>query len=178
MSYDIHLKDPVTGETATVPGHLMIGGTYKADYHPETGTFTPALNTEADLNITYNYSSYYYETYEENGIRTIYGMSGIDSIPVLEKMILCIEEKYKKNGEWIVSNRKKTAYYDKNDNEIDLCDVVFEKAVYDRKEEIEFEISEGDTSDYWVPTAANALKPLYQLIALAKMRPDCIWEGD
>ena len=63
MSYDIHLKDPVTGETVTVPGHLMIGGTYKADYHPEIGTFTPALNTEAELNITYNYSGYYYDTY-------------------------------------------------------------------------------------------------------------------
>ena len=178
MSYDIHLMDPITGETATVPGHLMVGGTYKADYHPETGTFTPALNTEAELNITYNYGSYYYETYKENGIRTIYGMSGVDSIPVLEKMIFCIEEKYKKNGEWIVSNRKETVYYGKNDNEVDLCDIVFNNAIYERKEEIEIEVSEGDTSDYWLATAANALRPLHQLIALAKMRPDCIWVGD
>ena len=54
MSYDVHLLDPVTKEDAQVPGHLMIGGTFKADYHPETGTFTPALNTDAHLNITYN----------------------------------------------------------------------------------------------------------------------------
>ena len=47
MSYDIYLKEPITGEVASVPGHLMIGGTYKADYHPETITFTPPLNTEA-----------------------------------------------------------------------------------------------------------------------------------
>ena len=87
MSYDIRLKDPVTEETAQVPGHLMIGGTYRADYHPETGTFTPALNTYADLNITYNYSGYYYEIYPEKGIRTIYGMSGYDSIAVLTQMI-------------------------------------------------------------------------------------------
>ena len=33
MSYNIYLKEPVTGEVANVPGHLMIGGTYKADYH-------------------------------------------------------------------------------------------------------------------------------------------------
>lgn len=46
MSYDIYLREQVTGEVANVPGHLMIGGTYKADYHPETGTFTPALNTD------------------------------------------------------------------------------------------------------------------------------------
>ena len=42
MSYDIYLKDPVTGKAAEVPGHLMHGGTYQADYHPESGTFTPA----------------------------------------------------------------------------------------------------------------------------------------
>ena len=53
MSYDISLRDPVTKEVAEVPGHLMIGGTYAADYHPETGTFTPALNTNAELNIPY-----------------------------------------------------------------------------------------------------------------------------
>lgn len=121
MSYDIYLKEAVTGETAQVPGHLMTGGTYKADYHPETGMFTPALNTDAELNITYNYSRYYYDIYEEKGIRTIYGVAGVDSIPMLEKMIQGIEKKYRKNGE---------------------------------------------------------IRPLYQLIALAKMRPDCIWDGD
>lgn len=67
MSYDIYFKDPVTGKTAEVPGHLMHGGTYQADYHPESGTFTPVLNTEASLNITYNYGHYYYEIYEEDG---------------------------------------------------------------------------------------------------------------
>lgn len=41
-----------------------------------------------------------------------------------------------------------------------------------------YDISEGDTSDYWMDTAANAIRPLHQLIALAKMRPDCIWDGD
>lgn len=38
--------------------------------------------------------------------------------------------------------------------------------------------SEGETSNYWDETASNAIKPLYQLIAFAKMRPDGIWEGD
>lgn len=103
VSYDISLKDPVTRKVANVPGHLMIGGTYKADYHPETGTFTPAMNTEAWLNITYKIS----------------------------------------------------------------C----------RKENIEYEVDEGDTENYWTPTAANAIRPLYKLIALARMRPDCIWDG-
>jgi hypothetical protein len=178
MSYDIHLKDPVTNEVAKVPGHLMTGGTYVADYHPETGTFTPALNTDAELNITYNYGSYYSDVYKGKGIRAIYGMSGFDSIPVLEKMISAIEKKYKPDGEWIISKRKKTAYYDKNDREIDRYDVIFGKNECVREDEIEIEVNEGDTNDYWLPTAANALRPLYQLVALVKMRPDCIWDGD
>jgi hypothetical protein len=41
-------------------------------------------------------------------------MSGFDSIPVLEKMISAIEKKYKPNGEWITSEGKEKAYYNKN----------------------------------------------------------------
>ncbi|MCI8976206.1 hypothetical protein D5282_02570 [bacterium 1xD8-48] len=178
MSYDIYLKEPVTGETAKVPGHLMTGGTYMADYHPETGTFTPALNTDAHLNITYNYGCYYCEIYEEEGIRSIYGLSGVDSIPILEKMTSFLNEKYKKKGKWITTKRKTTIYYDRNGNKIDDILVLLHKPADVRKEETELEVNEGDTSDYWLATAANAIKPLYQLIALAKMRPDCIWDGD
>lgn len=98
MSYDIYLKDPVTGKTAAVPGHLMHGGTYQADYHPESDTFTPTLSTEASLNITYNYGHCYYEIYEEDGIWAIYGVSGFDSILMLEKMITLLNEKYRQGG--------------------------------------------------------------------------------
>ena len=178
MSYDIYLKDPVTGKTAEAPRHLMWGGIYQADYHPESGTFTPALNTEADLNITYNYGHYYYEIYKEDGIRAIYGVSGFDSIVILEKMIDFLNKKYKKNGEWIRTKRKKTIYYDENGNEIEGIVALINKITLVKEEEVEFEVSEGDTSDYWLDTAANAIKPLYQLMTLAKMRPDCIWDGD
>ena len=62
--------------------------------------------------------------------------------------------------------------------EINCIDAFINKITPFREEEVEFEVSEGDTSDYWLDTAANAIKPLYQLIALAKMSPDCIWDGD
>lgn len=29
---------------------------------------------------------------------------------------------------------------------------------------------------YWIPTRENAIKPLYQLLALARMRPDGVWD--
>ena len=178
MSYDIYLKEPLTKEVAKVPAHLMVGGTYMADYHPETGTFTPALNTEAHLNITYNYGCYYYEVYEDKGIREIYGMMGVDSIPILENMIETLINKYQQDGDWIYSKREKTFYYNENGEQIedpikawrDEEQVTTKKIIVDRYE--------GISTDYWEPTAANAIKPLYQLIALAKMRPDCFWDGD
>lgn len=131
MSYDISLKDPVTHETLELSEpHMMRGGMYAVG-----GT------TELWLNITYNYARYYYSVFEDDGIRHIYGMSGADSIPVLEAMIKQIEAANKDaNGEWLGT--------------------------------------EGDTSDYWTATAANAISPLYKLIAMAKMRPDGIWDGD
>ena len=178
MSYDIYLKDPLTKETAEVPGHLMIGGIYQADYHPETNTFTPALNTEAHLNITYNYGCYYYEVNEGSGIRKIYGMTGLDSIPILEDMIAILTKKYQQNGDWIYTKREKTICFNEQGEQIDdpirawsdKVQTITKRAVVDRYE--------GTNQDYWEPTAANAIKPLYQLLTLAKMRPDCFWDGD
>ena len=79
MSYDISLCDPITKEPleTDVP-HMMQGGTYAVG-----GT------TEMWINVTYNYARWYYKDYAfgENGIRSIYGLSGAESIPVLEQAI-------------------------------------------------------------------------------------------
>ena len=41
------------------------------------------------------------------------------------------------------------------------------------------EVDEGsDGGSYWDATAANAIKPLYQLIALSRMRPDGVWSEE
>ena len=106
MSYDITLNDPVTNEPIQIKdAHFMQGGTYQV-----------GGCTELWLNITYNYSKFYYreDVFGENGIRTNYGMTGLESIPVLET----------------------------------------------------------------ASTEGNAKKPLIQLLTMAKMRPDGIWEGD
>ena len=74
MSYDISLRDPVTKENILFDAaHQMYGGT-----HAIGGT------KEAWLNITYNYAPHYYEVLGEKGIRTIYGMTGAESIPILQ----------------------------------------------------------------------------------------------
>lgn len=77
MSYDISLVDAVTKETLHLDEpHQMKGGTY-----------CPGGTTEAWLNVTYNYSKLFRKVFGENGIRTIYGTTGADSIPILEKAI-------------------------------------------------------------------------------------------
>lgn len=147
MSFDVELLDPVTKECLKLPyKHVMTGGTYQADYDPSIGTFSPMAIQEAELNITYNYAKFYFEAAEgdqdfygerdepgqvENcGIRAINGKLAADSIPMLERLIQRITEKYPG--------------------------------------------LETDP-DYWAPTPGNAIKPLYQLLAMAKLRPDGVW---
>lgn len=140
MSYDIYLTDPVSRDTIELEeAHYMRGGTYVL-----SGT------TRAWLNITYNYSEWYYrpgvfcETAENNkGIRTIYGMTGAESIPVLKRAIEALESMTEDISEEDRRNCERQGY-----------------------------------TGYWIPTRANAIRPLYQLLALAQMRPDGIWEGD
>ena len=79
MSYDIHLNDPVTKQTIELENpHFMRRGTYAID-----GT------KELSLNITYNYACVFCrpEVLGEKGIRSIYGKTGAESIPVLRKAI-------------------------------------------------------------------------------------------
>lgn len=75
MSYDIYLHDPVTGGRLELDSpHRLTGGTYAMG-----GT------TEAWLNVTYNYAPHFYRTLGEKGIRTIYGMTGAASLPLLRE---------------------------------------------------------------------------------------------
>jgi len=47
---------------------------------------------------------------------------------------------------------------------------ILEKAISQLKDDV--------CGDYWEPTEGNAKRALLQLLALAKMRPDGVWNGD
>lgn len=119
MSYDIHLLDPVTKEPIQLDSpHQMKGG-----------TFALGGTTEAHINITYNYWGILSKVLDsEKGIRSIYGKSASETIPLLKKAITQLQD--------------------------DVDD------------------------DYWKPTEGNVKQALYQLLALANLRPDGIWDGD
>lgn len=135
MSYDISLVDPVTKETLIIDSpHQMRGGTYAIG-----GT------DEMWLNVTYNYGRWYRKDYAfgKNGIRSINGLSGAESISVLKNAIAGLEESKEELPE----------------EEVNQC-------------------LEQGVSGYWMPTRENAIRPLYQLLAMAQMRPDGVWESD
>lgn len=74
MSYDIRLKEPVSGKTIIFDKiHRRRGGTYASN-----------CTTEAWLNVTGNYAPHYYRVFGAKGIRVIYGMTGDESIPVIK----------------------------------------------------------------------------------------------
>lgn len=84
MSYDIYLKDRVTGDTIKFDfPHQIKGGCYAFG-----GT------NDAWINITYNYADIFYrdDVFGKDGIRSIYGKSGAESIPMLQKAISVLKD--------------------------------------------------------------------------------------
>lgn len=119
MSYDVSLVDPISKRVIEIGSkHFMFGGNECIG-----GT------KELSLNITYNYGDILRHKFGNNGIRTIYGKTGQESIPIIETVMKQLS------------------------NDVD-----------------------GD--DYWHATEGNVKRALNQLLTMARMRPDGIWDGD
>ena len=87
MSYDIELVDPITRKVLEFDDfHEIKGGTYQLG-----GT------KQSWLNITYNYSKHFKKVFGENGIRTLYGKSGAESIPLLKNAISQLKDDVSEN---------------------------------------------------------------------------------
>jgi len=216
MSYDLYLRDPVTREELEVPGHMMFGGNIPCDVI--NGRLVPTTSTRAYLNITYNYSKYYYDAFpsraddqaqyekdrtdfgvqsDEGGINSLNGLTGLQAVPLLEEMIRRIERVYRKPDGWVETERKEVWFENrenpkerkqpfemfldllrlKKDGMADEQAAEYQDAHWEKHEET-IVVNEGQTGDYWCPTAANAIRPLHQLIALSKMRPDGVWSEE
>lgn len=168
MSYDIELVNKKTGKTASMrhPQYVR-GGTVPAIFDPATGELVQAEQSEASINITFNYSRYYYEATDgdirfahdevsaryadgtEGPIVTKYGLPGLDgttpaeSIPMLMDMVEKISKKYRdKNSlEWIITKREKKHYFKdgKELKNISIDDVLHKQ--YDETKDITYHIS-------------------------------------
>ena len=86
MSYDIRLLDSVTRKPILFDKpHRIKGGTYAMH-----GT------KEAWLNVTYNYF-HHFKRMGRKGLRSIYGKTGAESIPILKKTIEALGDDIDKN---------------------------------------------------------------------------------
>lgn len=83
MSYDISLVDPVTKETL------------EADFvhHITGGSYTIGGTRKLELNVTWNYCKFYYgdKAFGDKGIKSLDGMTGAESIPILKKLFQTLE---------------------------------------------------------------------------------------
>lgn len=202
MSYDIELINKKTKQPLLLSQPQYIrGGTVKAKLD-ENDNLVQTKETEASINITYNYSHYYVEANRDDrrffkqeanaegnvtensaGIRGLYGKTAAESLPMLRDMIERIKKKYmdQETGEWSVTKRKKVHFYDENGVEYkDPINAIINSLPYRKEEEI-YEVSEGDTSNYWEGTAANAIIPLMDMLYMAVEHlfdEEAVWDGD
>ena len=133
---------------------------------------------------------------EEGGIRSLNGMTGLQATPLLKEMIRRIERKYRReDGSWIETEREDRYAVDrvtgKRKDELlgeyfelrraGLSDEEAGKRLDERYERRvdKIWVNEGSSGkDYWTATAANAIRPLHQLIALSQMCPDGVWSEE
>lgn len=83
MSYSIKLLDKKTNKPVTVP-YFIEGGTVQAKV--VNGKLVPKGIETAEMDVTYNYSKHY-DNIHEDGIRWIYGKTGAEVVPVLERAV-------------------------------------------------------------------------------------------
>lgn len=114
------------------------------------GMYAIGGTKEAWLNITYNYANYYYDATE--GDDRFFGKLWYD-----EPKNLGIRGIYGKTG---------------------AESIPMLQEMVERIKPMPDEECPADCKGYWKPTAENAVRPLHYLIAMAKMRPDGIWDGD
>ena len=104
MSYDIYLCDHVTHKPLKADSTHFIAGGMRA----MGGT------KELWLNVTYNYSPFYYrpEVFGEGGIRSIYGKTVAESIPMLDKAISALGDDVDDDDYWHATegNAKRALY--------------------------------------------------------------------
>ena len=139
MSYDINIVDQTTGETIeTADPHHIAGGTYQVG-----GT------TRLWLNITYNYSPFYYRaetlgaSTAESEIIESGGMYSLEDLTIPE-----------------ARERVLRAIQHLRDEPLDIHGKPYK------------DDTEMPATDYWAPTEANARRALVNLLQLLCLAPD------
>lgn len=196
MGYSIELINRETKQIVLLKnGEFVRSSIVPVEWNESANRLIPYPTHEASLSITYNYANYYYEATDNDsrfmhektygseaqyGIRGIYAKTASESIPMLKDMIKRIELKYRPHGEWLQGVRKRKVYIDlKTGNRYTLVEAIGVDIPLKEIEET-YTVNEGDTSNYWEATAANAILPLKHMLRIAKefADQDVVWNGD
>lgn len=82
MSYSIRLEN-------AGPVRPFILGSNLTAVPDENGNLVPVASTDPSIDITYNYSEFYYKTIDkEQGIRWLYGKTGRETLPALGNAVM------------------------------------------------------------------------------------------
>jgi hypothetical protein len=166
MSYDVSLDCACCGKSMDVPRH------------EEGGTYLEGGNTQAELNITYNYSLYYYKHLDaEQGLRWLYGKTGAACIDRLRAAGLAIleDEELERAEMAQIEARRRTAAAnpppqptagDDATGTLTLFALTLHRSAL------------AGPQGYWAPTRANAAAPLATLLRWAELHPGAVFSGD
>lgn len=156
MSYDISLIDPETKQPIILDEpHQERGGTYAV-----CGT------REAWLNITYNYSKWFFQFLDrEKGIRWLYGQVASGTLPRLKEAIAKLQ---------VVEGQPTVCCGQEMYHDFKMMRFLCKTCGWKLSER---HVVDPD-GDYWAPTARNARLALESLIRLAEKASHAIWEGD
>ena len=149
MSYDIYIEDE-NGETITVAERHQLRG----------GTYCVGGSEKLHLNITYNYAPYYFTAFDEDGIRSLYGKKVVDTVQTIANAIVAVE------GMVDIEKLQKHLYKRRKADPA---------ALYNK---LGLTVPDWSADDYWCPTRANAAKALQDLLALASLGLQGVWNGD
>ena len=135
MSYDIELVDS-ENEIATVPSHM------------EGANIVVGGSISAYINVTLNYSWYYYQYLDSDGIRYLDQRPAKEVIPKLIDAIIEIQ----KEG---VADKYNEAMKSEGHDTIDQWD--------------------PNDGEYWKPSPENAVKALKVILEWSMLHPECTW---
>jgi len=154
--YDIwYDSDADWGNMPPISGTTLLrdpeGYTYPVRKLPPALEEGWTYHTEPRLAITYNHNPGYGGHYPRSWVREVYGMTGAESMPILEEILAHLEEKaMTKYGEKL--NRDWVAEYDAG--------------------------VKGRWKKDGLEGLHNAAEPVRTMINFARHDPDGIWQGD
>lgn len=202
MSYSIayytkdswNQEDESTRELIQVAPFMAEGGTVRAEpvYNDEGEfvTLKPATITDCEINITYNYSKFYYDHIDsELGIKWLYGKTGKEVKDRLEQAIQNLGINKETEPFWVINNdytfgqffgNKKEipgAYTEEDIKEFITTDWDDEKNADLRDILVSLEILQ-DGGAYWKATPGNAGHALMRIMTWIIQNPDGVFNGD